>query len=386
MPAQPLDGITVVALEQAVAAPFATRQLADLGARVIKVERPGRGDFARELRPRRSRACQLLRLAQPRQGERRPRREGRRGPGPARRAAGPRRRVRAEPRARRGGPARARGATALRARHPRLITCAISGYGDRGPYRDKKAYDLLVQCEAGLLSVTGSRRGAGQGAASRSADIAGGMYALHRHPHRAVRAGAHRRGHATWSVSLLDALGEWMGHPSTSRRPTAGAPPARSRRAPRRRSPRTGLSLPATAPRCFSACRTTASGSPCANGVLGRPELVRDPRFADNPLRRTHDEELTARARAGLRRADTADGLVERAGRGRASPTPGCGDVAELADHPQLAARDRWAECRLARRAGARPAAAGHGGGPQAALRPVPALGEHTDAVRAEFS
>ena len=163
---QPLDGITVVALEQAVAAPFATRQLADLGARVIKVERPGTRRLRPRLRPDRARPVQLLRLAQPGQGKRRA------GPqGPDDRALLAALIDRADVFVQnlapgRGRAARARGRRAA-ARHPRLIYCSISGYGPDGPYRAKKAYDLLVQCEAGLVIGDRHPGGARQGRASR---------------------------------------------------------------------------------------------------------------------------------------------------------------------------------------------------------------------------
>ena len=172
---RPLEGVTVVSIEQAVAAPFATRQLADAGARVIKVERPGRGDFAREydetvrgmsshfvwLNRSKESVALDLKTEHGREVMQTPR--------------GERRRVRAEP----GPRAAARlglGADQLHEPHPELIHCSISGYGEGGPYTDKKAYDLLVQCEAGLLSVTGSPEAPAKAGIS-IADIAAGMYA-----------------------------------------------------------------------------------------------------------------------------------------------------------------------------------------------------------------
>ena len=173
---RPLDGITVVTLEHAIAAPFCTRQLADLGARVIKVERPGSGDFARAYDERVQRPRLALRLDQPLEGKPDARRQARRGAGDARAPARARRRAGAEPRARRGGAAGPVVRGAARRQHPRLIVCDISGYGDDGPYRDKKAYDLLIQSESGFLSVTGTPDEPAKAGCS-IADIAAGMYA-----------------------------------------------------------------------------------------------------------------------------------------------------------------------------------------------------------------
>ena len=155
---RPLNGITVVTLEHAIAAPFATRQLADLGARVIKIERPGVGDFARGYDGACTRPRLAFRLDQPLQGEPDARREACRGAASARASdPGAGRRPRAEPRARRRRAARPRLRGSVGRERPWLIVCDISGYGNDGPYRDKKAYDLLIQGEAGFLSVTGTR-------------------------------------------------------------------------------------------------------------------------------------------------------------------------------------------------------------------------------------
>ncbi|CAM5283099.1 CoA transferase OS=Streptomyces antimycoticus OX=68175 GN=SANT12839_090900 PE=3 SV=1 [Streptomyces antimycoticus] len=175
MSAQPLEGITVVALEQAVAAPFATRQLADLGARVIKVERPGHGDFARDYdREVKGASAYFVWINRGKEsvvldvkddGDR---------------ALLDAMLARADVFVHNLAPGAVDrlglGARMLRPAYPRLITCAISGYGDSGPYREKKAYDLLIQCEAGLLSITGSPEAPARPGIS-IADIAGGMYA-----------------------------------------------------------------------------------------------------------------------------------------------------------------------------------------------------------------
>jgi crotonobetainyl-CoA:carnitine CoA-transferase CaiB-like acyl-CoA transferase len=210
----PLDGVTVVSLEQAVAAPFATRQLADLGARVIKVERPGVGDFARGYDEtvmgmsshfvwlNRSKESLALDLRQDEAKEILRRLVARSdvfvqnlAPGSARRLGF--------------------GAKELRGEHQRLVYCSISGYGEDGPYTHKKAYDLLVQCEAGLVSITGTPETPSKVGIS-AADIAAGMYA-----YSGVLSALFRRERtgegATLEVSMLEALGEWMGFPAQRR-------------------------------------------------------------------------------------------------------------------------------------------------------------------------
>ncbi|MFI0777546.1 CaiB/BaiF CoA transferase family protein [Streptomyces sp. NPDC021212] len=379
MSAQPLDGITVVALEQAVAAPFATRQLADLGARVIKVERPGRGDFAREYdREVKGMSAYFVWVNRGKESVVLDVKDA------TDRALLDRLLARADVLVHNFGPGAVDrlglSADALRATYPRLINCAITGYGDRGPYRDKKAYDLLVQCEAGLLSITGSPEEPARPGIS-IADIAGGMYA-----YTGILTALYERertGAGTdLSVSLLDALGEWMGHPYFAQAYGGGG------------VVRSGARHPSISPYGAYACGDGAQvflsvqndreWITLCERVVGRPELTRDPRFADNPLRRTHDEELTAELERSF--ADhTADGLVALLdGAGIANAR--LRDVAGLADHPQLAARERWGEfgSPVGPLRGLLPPV--EVAGRQAALRPVPALGEHTESVRAEFS
>jgi itaconate CoA-transferase len=207
----PLEGITVVSLEQAVAAPFATRQLADLGARVIKVERPEVGDFARGYDRtvkglashfvwlNRSKESLTLDLKQDGAKEVLARIIERADVFVQNLAPGATGRL-------------GFGAQILRERHPSLIVCDVSGYGSSGPYRDKKAYDLLVQCEAGLVSITGTPETPSKVGIS-IADIACGMYA-----YSGILAALLRRGRtgegAALEVSLFEALAEWMGFPA----------------------------------------------------------------------------------------------------------------------------------------------------------------------------
>ncbi|TVL89607.1 CaiB/BaiF CoA-transferase family protein [Streptomyces sp. SAJ15] len=374
----PLHGITVVALEQAVAAPYATRQLADLGARVIKVERPGRGDFARDydrnvkgmsayfVWVNRGKESAVLDLKDPTD----------RGLLEAILA-------RADVFVQNLAPGACErlglGSAALRARHEHLITCDISGYGEGGPYRDKKAYDLLVQCEAGLVSITGSPEEPARPGIS-IADIAGAMYA-----YTGILTALYERERtgvgSALSVSLLDALGEWMGHPYFAEE-YGGTPVVRS-----------GARHPSISPygpyrcgdgaRVFLSVQSDREWVALCERVLRRPELTRDPRFATNPLRRAHDDELTAELENRFS-AHTADGLtvlLDAAGIANARLRT----VGEFSAHPQLAARDRWQDfdSPVGPLRGLLPPVEVRGR--RAPLRPVPALGEHTEAVRAEF-
>ena len=207
----PLHGITVVALEQVIAGPFCTRQLAELGARVIKIERPGSGDAARGYDAtvhgmsshfvwvNRSKESLALDVKHP--------------------AAKPileKLLAKADVFVQNLAPGAAQrlglGAAELRAKYPRLIWCGISGYGPAGPYAEKKAYDLLVQCEAGLLSVTGTPEQPAK-AGIPVADIAAGMYAF-----SSILAALYRRQAegvgATLDITMFEALGEWMGFPA----------------------------------------------------------------------------------------------------------------------------------------------------------------------------
>ena len=285
----PLSGITVIAIEQAVAAPFATRQLADLGARVIKVERTGSGDFARDYDGRvkgissyfawvnRSKESISLDLKKPQAKlvvdallDRADVFVQNLAPGAAARLGW--------------------GAEEVRATRPSLIACDLSGYGSSGPYVDKKAYDLLVQCEAGLLSITGTPEHLVKVGIS-VADIAGGMYAYS----AILTALFHRErtgAGVAIEISLFDALTEWMGHPIYHTL-YSGEPP-----------PRTGSRHATIAP---YGSFMTGDGHEVQLGiqndrewrrfcdlVLVQPQLVDDPRFATNASRVEHHETLAA--------------------------------------------------------------------------------------------
>jgi itaconate CoA-transferase len=376
-PALPLDGLLVVALEQAVAVPFATRQLADLGARVIKIERAGAGDFARGYDT--SVLGQASYFVWLNRGKESVELDVKSDEGRAVMAA---LLARADVFVQNLAPGAAErlglDAAGLLARHRRLICCSVSGYGPDGPYAGKKAYDLLVQCEAGLLSVTGTPDVPCKAGIS-VADIAAGMYA-----YTGVLTALYERERtgrgSSFTVSLLDALGEWMTQPYLYT--TYGG------REPRRTGARHASISPygpyqARGGEVFIGLQNEREWAVLCDKVLARSDLIRDERFATNPDRVKHDDELTAIIEDVLA-SMTPDEVVARLdAAGIASArlrTP-----AEFAAHPQLAARDRWRE-------------ADTPGGPVRALLPpvtvpgreaamgtVPALGQHTEAVLAEF-
>jgi itaconate CoA-transferase len=367
----------VVALEQAVAAPFATRQLADLGARVIKIERPGRGDFARDYDSaagdgmsswfvwlNRSKESVVLDLKTGPGRQALDALTGRADAFVCNLAPGAVRRLGLDP-------------AGLAARHPRLVACQLSGYGDAGPYADRKAYDLLVQAEAGVLAITGSPDAPAKAGIS-VADIACGMYA-----YSAVLAALLRRERTgrgdVITISLLDALAEWMSHPLLATRLTGTAPP------------RTGARHSSIVP---YGAYTTADGHEIMLAVqnegewerlclevLDVPDLAADPRFAGNERRVAHRaeaEERLARAVGAL----SAEQLLGRLDASRIAYAS-MRQVAQVLTHPALAGR--WMTIGAGDRdVDVLPPPARHAGfGP--ALGPVPRLGEHTEAVLAEL-
>jgi formyl-CoA transferase len=373
----PLQGTTVVSLEQAVAAPFATRQLADLGARVIKIERPGGGDFARGYDEavhgnssyfvwlNRSKESLTLDVKSA---------EGRTilgelldradvlvqnlGPG----AAG---RLGIDP-------------PTLAKTYPRLVPCTVSGWGTDGPWADRKAYDLLVQCETGLLSLTGTPGQVAKVGIS-VADIAAGMYA-----YSGVLAALLRRattGEVTAvEVSLFEALAEWMGSPAYYTLYSGGQPA------------RMGAEHATIAPygpygtadgTVLLAVQNDREWRSLCAVVLGDPAAADDPRFVTNSARVAHRADLNELVGAVLSRLETAaaTALLDRAGIASAR----INQVQDFLDHPVLAARHRWRSLAVP-------------GGTMTALRPpvdlagiepvmgpVPAVGEHTDAILHEL-
>ncbi|NDJ88034.1 CoA transferase [Mycolicibacter kumamotonensis] len=333
--AGPLDGVTVVALEQAVSAPFASRQLADLGARVIKIERVGDGDFARayddEIRGmashfvwvNRNKESVALDFTVP---------SGRAvldeliasadvfvqnlAPGTAERMG--------------------LSAAQLVATHPRLIACDVTGYGEGGPYAAKRAYDLLVQAESASIATTGwPDRPAKPGIAI--ADLSAGMYAF-----SSVLAALYERertgrGRAI-SISMFDAICELMGYSIyfTSYSGRTHTP--------------NGISHPSLSPyeafetadgrKVVVGVQNDREWARLATRVLGRPELAEDPRFATGPARTAHREQVTALCGQVLARMTLEEAIEALDNAGVA-----CGRVNlpnELIEHPQLEARRRW--------------------------------------------
>jgi itaconate CoA-transferase len=373
--AGPLDGLLVVALEQAVAAPFATRQLADLGARVIKIERAGAGDFARGYDT--SVLGQASYFVWLNRGKESVELDVK-SPGGQQALAALLARADVFVQNLAPGAAERLGldAAGLLARHRRLICCSVSGYGPDGPYAGKKAYDLLVQCEAGLLSVTGTPDVPCKAGIS-VADIAAGMYA-----YTGVLTALYERERtgrgSTFTVSLLDALGEWMSQPYLYT--------VYGGREPRRTGARHASISPygpyqARGGEVFIGLQNEREWAVLCERVLARSDLITDERFATNPDRVKHDDELTAIIEDVLA-SMTPDEVVARLdAAGIASArlrTP-----AEFAAHPQLT--QRWRE-------------ADTPGGPvrtllppvtvpgrEAAMGTVPARGQHTEAVLAEF-
>jgi itaconate CoA-transferase len=373
----PLTGITVVSLEQAVAAPFATRQLADLGARVIKVERAGAGDFARGYdRTVHGQASYFVWLNRGKESIELDVKSARGQEILAALLA------RADVFVQNLAPGAADrlglSAATLRARNPRLICCSVSGYGPDGPQAHKKAYDLLVQCEAGLLSVTGTPETPAKAGIS-VADIAAGMYAF-----SGVLTALYERertGDGTSvEVAMLDALGEWMSQPYLYAVYGAQAP---GRTGARHASISPYGPFAAADGQVFLGLQNEREWVVLCRDILGQPALIEDARFATNTDRVAHDGELTLIIEAAFRALTVAEveARLDAAGIANARlRTP-----AEFAAHPQLAARDRWRDI-------------GTPGGPVRALLPpvtvagresamgdIPALGEHTAAILAEL-
>lgn len=374
----PLEGVTVVALEQAVAAPFATRQLADLGARVIKIERPGVGDFARQYdRSVNGEASYFVWLNRGKESIELDIKD------PADRAVLDAMVGQADVLVQNLVPGAVErlglDAATLRARRPELIHCSISGYGSTGPYRTKKAYDLLVQCEAGLVSVTGTEDDYARVGVS-VADIATGMYA-----YTGILTALYERTRTgqgtTLEVAMLDALGEWMMQP-TYYSVYGNRPPQRTGARHASISPY-GPYRTAGGGTVFLGVQSDREWGVVCREVLERPELVDDPRFARNTERVQNNELITALVESAFATM-TAEAVVERLeviGIACAQlRTP-----AQFFDHPQLAARDRWRTVETPGGSAQALLPAVTVPGREPAMRAVPALGAHNHTLRNEF-
>lgn len=374
----PLDGITVITLEHAIAAPFCTRQLAELGARVIKVERPGVGDFARGYDERvkglashfvwtnRSKESLTLDVKHPEARE-----------------IMSRLLDRADVLVQNLAP----GATArlglsyeeLMSRYPRLIVCDISGYGDSGPYRDKKAYDLLIQSESGFLSVTGGVEEPAKAGCS-IADIAAGMYAYSNILAALLQRGKTGQGSRV-EVSMLEAMVEWMGYPLYYA--YDGAPPP----------PRSGAAHATIYPygpfpvgdgeTVILGLQNEREWSVFCEKVLLQPSLASDERYNSNSKRSAAREavrEIIVDAFATL----TAEQVVKRLDAAQIANAR-MNDMHAVWEHPQLRARQRWTEVESP--AGTIPALLPPGlpQDVEPSLHAVPMLGQHTDAILKEL-
>ena len=374
----PLEGIKVVSVEQAVAAPLASRHLADFGARVIKIERREGGDFARDYDQKvrgmaswfvwlnRSKESLQLDLKHAEGAEIMRRLTAdcdvfihNLGPGAARRAG--------------------LESDTLRGQNPRLIACEISGYGSTGPYRDKKAYDLLVQFETGLVSMTGTPESPCKAGIS-AADIAAGMYAFSGILMALYRRERTGRGGVV-QVSLFDALSEWV-LPAAYYGAYGGSPPLRS-----------GAEHASIAP---YGPYFTGDGRQINIGIQNEPEwrqfcalvllntkIAADPRFANNS-KRSENRKILRTVISEIFRTLTLDEIVERLERGGIAHSQ-TNSVEDLLTHPQHVERGRWRNVDS-------PA------GPLQALAPailldgvesrmeeIPSLGQHTDAILAEL-
>lgn len=374
----PLEGITVIALEQALAAPFATRHLADLGARVIKIERPKVGDFARGydttvrgmashfVWANRSKESLTLDLKCAEAKEILHRLLAQADVFVQNLAPGACERL-------------GLGTTKLQDKYPRLIICNLSGYGSTGPYRDKKAYDLLIQSEAGLVSVTGTEETPSKVGIS-IADTAAGMYAYSGVLTALLVRNKTGKGTAM-EVSMLEALGEWMGYAAyyTS---YGGSQP-----------PRTGAKHAAIAPygpfvagdgeTVYLAIQNEREWSRFCEKVLERPGLAADSRFQNSSGRVQHRTELEEIIHAVLQRLTCVE-IIDRLENAQIANAR-LNSVQEFVDHPQLAARHRWCEIESPvgpLRALVPPVTMG---GVEPRMGPVPALGQHTQAILKEL-
>ena len=374
---RPLDGITVVSLEHAIAAPFCTRQLADLGARVIKVERPGVGDFARAYDTRvngeashfvwtnRSKESLTLDLKNAEAL-----------------AALNELLLSADVLVQNLAPGAAArmglSFEALHAKNPKLIVCDISGYGEDGPYRDKKAYDLLIQSEAGFLSITGSPDTPSK-AGNSIADIAAGMYAFTGiQSALLLRAKTGEGSHI--DVSMLEAMGEWMQYPMYYAYQGQTPPP------------RTGAShasiypygpFPASDGSVMLGLQNEREWKAFCDVVMQDPGLATDPRFDANAKRNNNRAELKAVIDATFGQL-TAAQVIERLDAAKIANAH-MNDMAGLWAHPQLKARNRWTE--VGSPAGVIPALLppGRSNAFDYRMDAVPAVGEHSEAILREL-
>ncbi len=378
MSVRPLDGITVVALEHVIAAPFCTRQLADLGARIIKIERPGGGDFARgydtqveglsshfvwvnrskesltlDLKQDSAMAIlkNLLKTADVFIQNLAPGAASRMGLSPE----------------------------VLQKDNPGLITCAISGYGNDGPYRDKKAYDLLIQSEAGFLSITGTPETPSK-AGNSIADIAAGMYAYTNILAALLQRGKTGKG-SVIDISMLEALSEWMSFPMYYAYKGAEPPP---------RNGASHATIYPYGPFKAGDGKTVMLGlqnerewAQFCEIVLENPALAVDERFDRNFKRNEKRAELLEIINACFSKL-SSEQLIARLEKAQIANAH-LNDMAGLWKHEQLKARNRWSEVDTPNGSIAALLPPGLNDSYDYRMDPIPAVGQHTDAILKEL-
>ncbi|MFZ5565447.1 MAG: CaiB/BaiF CoA transferase family protein [Pseudomonadota bacterium] len=375
---KPLSGITVVALEHAIAAPFCSRQLADQGARVIKVERPEVGDFARGYDSRvkglsshftwtnRSKESLALDLKHAKAGEIMDKLLAQAdvlvqnlAPGAAARMG--------------------LSFEALHAKYPRLIVCDISGYGDSGPYRDKKAYDLLIQSESGFLSVTGTPEEPSKAGCS-IADIAAGMYAYSNILTALIERGRTGKGRRI-DVSMLESMAEWMSFPMYYAFDGASPPPRAG--ASHATIYPYGPFLAGDGKSVMLGLQNEREWAVFCDKVLQQPALAKDARFDANAKRSAARADVRALIEEAFGKLSAAEVIerLEAAGIANAQVNT----MADLWSHPQLAARKRWVQVDTP--AGLVPALLPPGAPDAADVRmdAIPAVGQHSVAILREL-
>ncbi|QDZ26926.1 CaiB/BaiF CoA-transferase family protein [Noviherbaspirillum sp. UKPF54] len=375
---RPLDGITVVTLEHAIAAPFCTRQLADLGARVIKVERPGVGDFARAYDERvnglashfvwTNRSKESLTLDVKHEEATVILDKLLEGADVLVQNLAP-------------GAAARLGLSydALREKFPRLIVCDISGYGSDGPYRDRKAYDLLIQSESGFLSITGTPEEPAKAGCS-IADISAGMYAYSNILAALIQRGKTGKG-CNIDVSMLESMVEWMSYPLYYAFDGASPPP---------RAGAAHATIYPYGPFPAGDGKTVMLGLQnerewvaFCDKVLRQPELATDERFSSNSRRTVARAELRAII-VDVFAAMSAEQVIARLDEAQIANAH-MNDMHDLWQHPQLKARERWTEVDTP--AGKVPALLPPGvpNTYTSRMDPIPALGQHTDGILREL-
>ena len=375
---KPLEGITVITLEHAIAAPLCTRQLADLGARVIKIERPGSGDFARHYDKRvkglashfvwtnRSKESVTLDVKHARGAEILSKLVAEADVLVQNLAPGAAKRLGLD-------------YATLKDVHPGLIVCDISGYGEDGPYRDKKAYDLLIQSESGFLSITGTRDEPAKAGCS-IADIAAGMHAYSNILAALLQRGKTGQG-CSIEISMLESMVEWMGFPLYYGFEGA-EPPLRSGAAHATIFPY-GPFATGDGGSVMLGVQNEREWKTFCELVLEKPDLTADQRFNSNSARVASRHELTGIVLQAFSTLDAEQVVtrLEKAGIANAKVNT----IADVWQHRQLKARNRWTE--IDSPAGALPALLPPGapGAFTATMGPVPSLGQHTQPVLREL-